>query len=119
MSLQRPSHWLAGRGTCCCGSSDVASLLEQLVGACSWQSRSKLLCRLLWLSPLAVLHLFQMRLATCRSPRQPQSRKSRSAPGVPTVQEVRDSVEGYAAGGSIPGTVANVTKPFLQSLWRR
>ena len=37
----------------------------------------------------------------------------------PTVQEVRDSVEGYAAGGSIPGTVANVTKPFLQSLWRR
>ena len=37
----------------------------------------------------------------------------------PTVEEVQNSNEGWAAGGSIPGTALNVSKPFLQSAWRR
>lgn len=32
------------------------------------------------------------------------------------LQEVRDSLEGWAAGGSIPGPKKNVTKDFLQPL---
>ncbi|KAK9840422.1 hypothetical protein WJX74_009663 [Apatococcus lobatus] len=37
----------------------------------------------------------------------------------PTVEEVQNSNEGWAAGGSIPGSVQNVSKPFLQPFWRR
>ncbi|KAK9862018.1 hypothetical protein WJX84_001427 [Apatococcus fuscideae] len=37
----------------------------------------------------------------------------------PTVSEVQHSIEGFAAGGSIPGTAKNVNKPFLQPCWRR
>ena len=33
--------------------------------------------------------------------------------------QVRNSVEGWAAGGSIPGTLKNVERPFLQEYWRR
>lgn len=32
----------------------------------------------------------------------------------PTVEEVRNSVEGWAAGASVPGPAKNVQKPFLQ-----
>jgi hypothetical protein len=35
----------------------------------------------------------------------------------PTVEEVRNSVEGWAAGASVPGPEKNVSKPFLQGLW--
>lgn len=37
----------------------------------------------------------------------------------PTVAEVRLSIEGYRGGGSVPGTTKNVSKPFLQSLYRK
>eukprot|EP01025_Chloroclados_australasicus_P022497 TRINITY_DN2314_c0_g1_i2.p1 TRINITY_DN2314_c0_g1~~TRINITY_DN2314_c0_g1_i2.p1 ORF type:complete len:412 (+),score=32.77 TRINITY_DN2314_c0_g1_i2:56-1237(+) len=37
----------------------------------------------------------------------------------PTVDEVRNSLEGWKAGYSIPGNVKNVSKPFLQQLWHR
>lgn len=37
----------------------------------------------------------------------------------PTVQEVRESIEGYAAGGSVCGPHKNVSKDFLRPLWRR
>ena len=37
----------------------------------------------------------------------------------PTVAEVQNSLEGWAAGGSIPGSAQNVKKPFLQQCWRR
>lgn len=37
----------------------------------------------------------------------------------PTVQEVRDSVEGWRGGASVPGPAKNVNKPFLQPYWHR
>jgi tyrosyl-DNA phosphodiesterase-1 len=37
----------------------------------------------------------------------------------PTVAEIRLSIEGYRGGGSVPGTTKNVSKPFLQSLYRK
>jgi tyrosyl-DNA phosphodiesterase-1 len=37
----------------------------------------------------------------------------------PTVDEIRDSVEGYLGGGSVPGTTKNVSKDFLQPLYHR
>lgn len=37
----------------------------------------------------------------------------------PTVQEIRASVQGYQGGGSVPGTMKNVTKPFLRRLFCR
>mmetsp|Transcript_34404 Transcript_34404/g.58284 ORF Transcript_34404/g.58284 Transcript_34404/m.58284 type:complete len:1120 (-) Transcript_34404:101-3460(-) len=37
----------------------------------------------------------------------------------PTVEEVRTSLEGYAAGGSIPGYEKNVIKPFLQGMFHK
>eukprot|EP00877_Chromochloris_zofingiensis_P000105 jgi/Chrzof1/10095/Cz04g26260.t1 len=37
----------------------------------------------------------------------------------PTVQEVRDSLEGWIAGYSIPGPEKNVGKPFLKPYWCR
>ena len=37
----------------------------------------------------------------------------------PTVAEVRDSLEGWAAGSSIPGSHTNVTRDFLQPLFHR
>ena len=37
----------------------------------------------------------------------------------PTVKEIRESVEGYGGGGSVPGTLKNVTKPFLQPLFHK
>jgi tyrosyl-DNA phosphodiesterase 1 len=35
----------------------------------------------------------------------------------PTVTEIRDSVEGYAGGGSVPGRRSNLHKPFLLPLY--
>ena len=35
----------------------------------------------------------------------------------PTVDDIRNSSEGYAAGGSVPATHQNVRKPFLEALW--
>lgn len=35
----------------------------------------------------------------------------------PTVEEVRNSVEGWAAGASVPGPAKNVQKPFLQAYY--
>ncbi|KAL3807984.1 hypothetical protein ACHAXA_000954 [Cyclostephanos tholiformis] len=37
----------------------------------------------------------------------------------PTVEEIRNSVEGYGAGGAIPGRVANLDKDFLKPLYHR
>ena len=37
----------------------------------------------------------------------------------PTVQEIRDSVEGWCGGNSVPGPSKNVNKPFLQPYWHR
>ena len=37
----------------------------------------------------------------------------------PTVQEIRDSVEGWRGGASVPGPSKNVNKPFLQPYWHR
>jgi tyrosyl-DNA phosphodiesterase 1 len=37
----------------------------------------------------------------------------------PTVTEIRDSVEGYAGGGSVPGRRSNLHKPFLLPLYCR
>lgn len=37
----------------------------------------------------------------------------------PTVEEIRTSVEGYRGGGSVPGTMRNVGKPFLKRLFCR
>lgn len=37
----------------------------------------------------------------------------------PTVSEVRESLEGFGAGHSIPGNSKNVGKPFLWKHWRR
>ena len=37
----------------------------------------------------------------------------------PTVQEIRDSVEGYRGGGTVPSNIKNVRKPFLKDLWRK
>ena len=37
----------------------------------------------------------------------------------PTVQEIRHSLEGYAGGASVPGTLKNVTKPYLRPLFHR
>ena len=37
----------------------------------------------------------------------------------PTVAEVRDSLEGWGAGRSIPGFQKNVGKDFLQPLYHR
>lgn len=37
----------------------------------------------------------------------------------PAVQEVRDSVEGWRGGASVPGPAKNVNKPFLQPYWHR
>jgi tyrosyl-DNA phosphodiesterase-1 len=37
----------------------------------------------------------------------------------PTIAEIRLSIEGYRGGGSVPGTTKNVSKPFLQSLYRK
>lgn len=37
----------------------------------------------------------------------------------PTTGEVQNSVEGWAAGGSIPGPLKNVGRPFLKEYWRR
>ena len=35
----------------------------------------------------------------------------------PTVRQVQGSIEGWAAGLSIPGSTKNVMKPFLKRLW--
>lgn len=37
----------------------------------------------------------------------------------PTVSEIRDSVEGYRGGGSVPGSLKNVRKLFLRPLYRK
>jgi tyrosyl-DNA phosphodiesterase-1 len=37
----------------------------------------------------------------------------------PTVDEIRGSVEGYQGGGSVPGTIKNTSKPFLQPLYHK
>lgn len=37
----------------------------------------------------------------------------------PTVDEIRKSVEGFAGGGSVPGRVKNLEKPFLKPLYHR
>jgi tyrosyl-DNA phosphodiesterase 1 len=37
----------------------------------------------------------------------------------PTVSDIRDSVEGYRGGGSVPGSTKNVSKPFLRSLFHK
>ena len=37
----------------------------------------------------------------------------------PTVQEIRESIEGYVGGGSVPGSLRNVSKPFLRPLFCR
>lgn len=37
----------------------------------------------------------------------------------PTVQEIRESIEGYNGGGSVPGSQKNVSKPFLRPLFHR
>jgi tyrosyl-DNA phosphodiesterase-1 len=37
----------------------------------------------------------------------------------PTIAEIQLSIEGYHGGGSVPGTTKNVSKPFLQSLYRK
>ena len=37
----------------------------------------------------------------------------------PTEAEVRDSLEGWFAGGSIPGRADKVMRPFLQKFWHR
>ena len=37
----------------------------------------------------------------------------------PTVQEIRESVEGYRGGASVPGPARNVQKPFLRPLFHR
>lgn len=37
----------------------------------------------------------------------------------PCVSEVRDSIEGWAAGYSIPGSSKNVLKPFLRAYYNR
>ena len=37
----------------------------------------------------------------------------------PTVQDIRDSVEGWRGGASVPGPAKNVNKPFLQPYWHR
>lgn len=37
----------------------------------------------------------------------------------PTVDQIRDSCEGYAGGGSVPGPYRNVSKPFLRPLYHR
>jgi tyrosyl-DNA phosphodiesterase-1 len=37
----------------------------------------------------------------------------------PTIAEIRLSREGYRGGGSVPGTTKNVSKPFLQHLYRK
>jgi tyrosyl-DNA phosphodiesterase 1 len=37
----------------------------------------------------------------------------------PTVNEIRNSIEGYRGGASVPGTVKNVSKTFLKPLWRK
>jgi tyrosyl-DNA phosphodiesterase-1 len=36
-----------------------------------------------------------------------------------SVEEVQNSIEGWKAGGSIPGPPQNVDKPFLQPYYRR
>ena len=52
---------------------------------------------------------------------QPLGPLRRGAAGLqlvwPMREEVRDSMEGWAAGGSVPGTLANVDRPFLKPLW--
>jgi len=37
----------------------------------------------------------------------------------PTVEEIRTSVEGYRGGGSVPGELKNVSKKFLEKLYRK
>lgn len=37
----------------------------------------------------------------------------------PTVEDVRQSIEGYCAGGAIPGPEKNVTRPWLQQYWSK
>ncbi|CAH2072705.1 unnamed protein product [Thlaspi arvense] len=37
----------------------------------------------------------------------------------PTVEDVRSSLEGYAAGNAIPSPLKNVEKPFLQKYWAK
>lgn len=37
----------------------------------------------------------------------------------PTVKEIRESVEGYGGGGSVPGRLKNVSKPVLLPLFHR
>ena len=37
----------------------------------------------------------------------------------PTVQAIRDSVEGWRGGASVPGPAKNVNKPFLQPYWHK
>ncbi len=37
----------------------------------------------------------------------------------PTVWEIRDSVEGWRGGASVPGPAKNVNKPFLRPFWHK
>ncbi len=37
----------------------------------------------------------------------------------PTVQEIRDSLEGWNAGRSVPGPQKNIEKPHLRQYWCR
>ncbi|KAI3740861.1 hypothetical protein L2E82_31335 [Cichorium intybus] len=37
----------------------------------------------------------------------------------PTVEDIRCSLEGYAAGGCVPGPQKNVEKPFLKKYWAK
>ena len=69
-------------------------------------------------------------LQTCKAP-HPRPALSAERLGAPTpgpkglqlvwttVDEVRNSIEGWVAGNSIPGSQSNVTKPFLQQYWHR
>ncbi|CAI7906851.1 unnamed protein product [Closterium sp. NIES-54] len=52
-------------------------------------------------------------------PTQTTSNPSPPKPRIvwPTQEEVRESLQGYAAGGSICGPARNVDKPFLAPLW--
>lgn len=49
----------------------------------------------------------------------PKSASSKLQLVYPTAAEIRDSIEGYAGGGSVPGRLSNTTKPFLQNLFYR
>ena len=70
------------------------------------------------------LHTLQSSMDTYLA-RQPLTAKSSNKIGLqlklvyPCVQEIRDSVEGYRGGGTVPGNHKAVIKPFLRPLWHK